>query len=141
MEDHNKKYGLETIPTLNPGEECGLAKQVRNQIKKIDKDFMRKLQEGNDHLSFLMDNVERLLLKEELVPFNFTSLCRFPLYEADFGWGKPTWVGSAALTFKNLVVFVDAKNGGGIEAYVSMAVEDMAKFEADEELNACVKKI
>jgi hypothetical protein len=62
------------------------------------------------------------------------------LYDAEFGWGKPIWVGSPALTFKNLVVFVDCKNGGGIEAYVSLKVEDMMKFEADMELLACVNK-
>ncbi|KAJ1424089.1 Transferase [Sesbania bispinosa] len=130
-----------TIPMLNTGEECyGLAKQVREQIKKIDQDYVRKLGEGNEHLDFLKDSTYRVLVKEELVSFNFTSLCRFPLYDADFGWGKPTWVGSPALTFKNLVVFVDTKIGGGVEAYVSLKVEDMAKFEADEELLACVNK-
>ncbi|KAH1240065.1 Vinorine synthase [Glycine max] len=127
-----------TIPSLNTEEH--LVKQARDQIKKIDKDYVRKLQYGNDHLDFLKDSSYRVLLKGELVPFNITSLCRFPLYDADFGWGEPTWVGSPALTFKNLVVFIDTKNGGGIEAYVSLKVEDMTKFEADEELLACVSK-
>ncbi|XP_061366178.1 stemmadenine O-acetyltransferase-like [Gastrolobium bilobum] len=130
-----------TIPLLNTEEEChGLVKQVRDQIKKIDKDYVRKLQEGNEHLDFLKNNSYRVLVKGELVSFSFTSLCRFPLYDSDFGWGKPTWVGSPALTFKNLVVFIDTKTGDGIEAYVSLKVEDMAKFEADEELLACVNK-
>ncbi|KAK7349060.1 hypothetical protein VNO77_06110 [Canavalia gladiata] len=130
-----------TIPSFNTGEECfGLVKQVRDQIKKIDKDYVRKLQEGNEHLDFLKDSSYRVLVKGEFVSFNITSLCRFPLYDADFGLGKPTWVGSPALTFKNLVVFIDTKNGGGIEAYVSLKVEDMTKFEADEELLACVNK-
>ncbi|TKY56080.1 Vinorine synthase [Spatholobus suberectus] len=128
-----------TIPSLNTGEH-GLVKQVRDEIKKIDKDYVRKLQDGNEHLDFLKDSLYRVLMKGELVSFNITSLCRFPLYEADFGWGKPTWVGSPALTFKNLVVFIDTKNGDGIEAYVSLKVEDMTKFEADEELLAYVNK-
>ena len=115
-------------------------KQVRDQIKKIDKDYVRKLQEGNEHLDFLKDSSHRVLVKGELVSFSFTSLCRFPMYDADFGWGKPTWVGSPALTFENVVVFCDTKTGGGIEAYVSLKMEDMAKFEADEELLACVNK-
>ncbi|XP_047166909.1 stemmadenine O-acetyltransferase-like [Vigna umbellata] len=130
-----------TTSSLNTEEECNdldLAKQVRDQIKKIDKDYVRKLQDGNEHSNFLKDISFRVLEKGELVSFNITSLCRFPLYDSDFGWGKPTWVGSPALTFKNLVVLIDAKNGGGIEAYVSLKVEDMAKFEADEELLALV---
>ncbi|XP_061364334.1 stemmadenine O-acetyltransferase-like [Gastrolobium bilobum] len=130
-----------TIPSLNTEEEChGLVKRVRDQIKKIDKDYVRKLQEGNEHLGFLKDSLDRVLVKGELVAFNFTSLCRFPLYDADFGWGKPTWVGVPSLMFKNLVVFVDTKTDGGIEAYVSLKVEDMVKFEEDEELLACVNK-
>ncbi|KAJ1424090.1 Transferase [Sesbania bispinosa] len=130
-----------TIPTLNAGEECyGLAKQIRNEIKKIDKEYVRKLPEGNEHLDFLKDNWDRVLVKEELVSFSFTSWCRFPVYDADFGWGKPIWVGTPAFNLRNLVVFVDSKFGGGIEAYVSLKVEDMAKFEADEEFLACVDK-
>ncbi|CAB4264178.1 unnamed protein product [Prunus armeniaca] len=65
---------------------------------------------------------------------NFSSYCRFPLYDSDFGWGRPTWVGSPALTYKNLVLFMDTKEGGGIEAYVSLEGEVMAKFECDSEL-------
>ncbi|MED6119801.1 hypothetical protein PIB30_015097 [Stylosanthes scabra] len=128
-----------TIPSLDHEEKCyGFVKQVRDQIKKIDKEYIRKLQEGKEHLNFLKDSSERVLVKGELVSFSFTSLCRFPLYDVDFGWGKPTWVGSPALTFKNLVVFCDTKIGGAIEAYVSLSMEDMAKFEADKDLLAFV---
>ncbi|BBG93941.1 hypothetical protein Prudu_002100 [Prunus dulcis] len=77
-------------------------------------------------------------LKGEMVTLSFTSLCRFPLYEADFGWGKPTWVGAPPLTFNNLVVFMDAKSGGGIEAYINMKEEDLAKLEGDNEFLAFV---
>ncbi|KAM1719635.1 hypothetical protein ACFX12_021418 [Malus domestica] len=74
----------------------------------------------------------------ELVTLSFTSLCRFPLYEADFGGGNPTWVGSPALTFNNLVVFMDAKSCGGIEANVNMKEKDLAKIEGDGEFLAFV---
>ena len=130
-----------TISSLKSGEECyGVLKQVREQIKKIDEDYVRKIQEdANKHLDFLEDSANRILVKGEMVSFNFTSLCKFPLNDADFGWGRPTWVGSSALPFKNLVVFFDTKSGGGIEAYISLKVEDMAKFEVDKELLTCVK--
>ncbi|XP_050369194.1 stemmadenine O-acetyltransferase-like [Argentina anserina] len=106
-----------TVPRLDTGEECyGLVRQVREQISHIDTEYIKKLQEGNDHLSFIQQSSENVN-KGEMVTLSFTSLCRFPLYEADFGWGKPTWVGSPALNFNNLVVFMDTKSGGGIEAY------------------------
>ncbi|KAL0327329.1 UNVERIFIED_CONTAM: (13S,14R)-1,13-dihydroxy-N-methylcanadine 13-O-acetyltransferase AT1 [Sesamum angustifolium] len=78
--------------------------------------------------------------KGELVTFNFTSLCRFPLYEADFGWGKPVWVGSAGLVYKNLVTFIDRAGGNGIEAWINLRKEDMEKFEADIELQEFLSK-
>ncbi|XP_059445107.1 stemmadenine O-acetyltransferase-like [Corylus avellana] len=133
-----------TVPKLNStGEEDdhhGLMRQVREQIKKIDADYVKKLQQqGNQFLDFMRDHAAKFI-KGEVVTFSFTSLCRFPLYEADFGWGKPTWFGSPALTFKNLVFFVDTPSGDGIEAYVSLKKEDMAKFQSDEEFHTFVSQ-
>ncbi|GFP88340.1 vinorine synthase [Phtheirospermum japonicum] len=105
-----------------------LMKKVREAIQGVSGD-----EEGAKHLDFIKERMARFV-KGELVPFNFTSLCRFPLYEADFGWGKPVWVGSAGLTYKNLVTFVDTASGDGIEAWVNLRKEDMEKFEADLEL-------
>ncbi|KAL0296362.1 UNVERIFIED_CONTAM: hypothetical protein Sradi_6688300 [Sesamum radiatum] len=78
--------------------------------------------------------------KSELVTFNFTSLCRFPLYGADFGWGKPVWVASAGLRYKNVVTFMDTATGEGIEAWINLRHEDMEKFEADLELQEFLSK-
>jgi shikimate O-hydroxycinnamoyltransferase len=129
-----------TVPSLNNGEEDhGLVRQVREQIKKIDADYVKKMQQGNQLLDFMREHAAKFM-KGEVVTFNFTSLCRFPLYEADFGWGKPTWFGSPALTFKNLVFFVDTPSGDGIEAYVSLKKEDMAKFESDDEFHTFVSQ-
>ncbi|KAL0297063.1 UNVERIFIED_CONTAM: (13S,14R)-1,13-dihydroxy-N-methylcanadine 13-O-acetyltransferase AT1 [Sesamum radiatum] len=73
--------------------------------------------------------------KGKLVTFTFTSLCWFPLYEADFGWGKPVWVEMlAGMLYKNLVFFTDTATGGWIEARINLRKEDMEKFEADLEL-------
>lgn len=74
------------------------------------------------------------LKKGEGVTLAFTSLCRFPVYEADFGRRKAVWVGSAKLFNKNLVTFLDTKSGNGIEAWVHLEEEEMAKFEVDKEL-------
>ncbi|KAF1864332.1 hypothetical protein Lal_00021988 [Lupinus albus] len=136
------RFSMTIIPSFNNnGDEYhGFVKQVREEIKKIDKDYIRKITYGNEHLEFLKNSSNRVLVKRELVSFQFTSLCKFPLYDADFGLGKPTWVGSPSLTFKNLVVFVDTKNGCGIEAYIHLMVEDMAKFEVDKELVQCLEK-
>ncbi|KAF9673384.1 hypothetical protein SADUNF_Sadunf10G0018500 [Salix dunnii] len=123
-----------TIPSAGTGEENhNLVRQVRDSIGKLDKEYVEKLQKGSEHLDFIKEQAAGFL-KGEVVYLNFTSLCRFPLYEADFGWGKPVWVGSPSLTFKNLVVFMDTASGDGVEALVHLQEEDMVKFQEDEEL-------
>ncbi|OWM89725.1 hypothetical protein CDL15_Pgr024473 [Punica granatum] len=118
----------------NTGEECSdLLPRVRETIAAIDRAFIERLRKEDEHLSFL-NEASGMHLQGELLSLNFTSLCRFPIYEADFGWGKPMWIGSPALTFKNLVAFMDTESGDGIEAYIHLTEEDMVKFESDEEL-------
>lgn len=123
-----------TFVPPNMEEDCrDLVLRVRESVARIDQEYLDRLGDGDEHLSFI-NQTTNMYLKGEMITFNFTSLCRFPQYEADFGWGKPVWVGSPALTFKNLVVFKDTKSGYGIEADISLTKEDMAKFESDEEL-------
>ncbi|XP_047319099.1 stemmadenine O-acetyltransferase [Impatiens glandulifera] len=121
-----------TIPTNDNNDDdvarCrGIIETMRSAIRKVG-----DIGDGEKHLSWMKEK-GRSFVKGELVTFNFTSLCRFPVYEADFGWGKAEWAGSASLTFKNLVVFMDTKNGGGIEAWINLKEEDMEKMEADKE--------
>ncbi|KAL5789511.1 hypothetical protein ACOSQ2_004399 [Xanthoceras sorbifolium] len=60
----------------------------------------------------------------------FASWRDFPFYEGDFGWGKPTWV-SVTQRLYNGIILVDAKDGDGIEIWVTMDVEGMAHFQQD----------
>ncbi|XP_060187985.1 stemmadenine O-acetyltransferase-like [Lycium barbarum] len=83
------------------------------------------------------DSVEttvRDFSKGDLEVCNFTSWCRFPVYEVDFGWGKPEWVCSPIRSFKNLVILMGTKDGDGIEASVNLLEEDMPLFENDPEI-------
>ncbi|KAL1830791.1 hypothetical protein ACET3Z_000442 [Daucus carota] len=61
----------------------------------------------------------------------FTDWCKFPLYEADFGWGKPSWVSSVHVPLRNMIYLLCDKSGEGIEAWVNLSVDDMPKFEQD----------
>ncbi|XP_057948361.1 stemmadenine O-acetyltransferase-like [Malania oleifera] len=106
--------------------------EIRKVLRGIDGEYVRRLRDGEEHLRFIKERAERFK-RGEVVSFSFTSLCRFPLYEeADFGWGAAEWVTSARLPFRNLVSFMDAKRGGGVEVWVNLTEEDMAKFEKDE---------
>ncbi|KAM7270736.1 hypothetical protein ACFE04_029950 [Oxalis oulophora] len=57
----------------------------------------------------------------------------FSFYEADFGWGKPTWVCPCVQPFKNLIVFMDTRDGHGIETWCPLNEEKIALLERDEE--------
>ncbi|XP_061990339.1 stemmadenine O-acetyltransferase-like [Rosa rugosa] len=129
-------------PTLVDGEERGgLVRQVIEEIEKIDSKYMRKFQDGyKEHLDFMRRRMERAA-KGELVTVTFSSLCRFPLYEADFGWGKPAWVSMASMRINNQIVFMDTKLADGIESYFSFKEEDMAKFELDSEFLELISPI
>ncbi|KAA8533258.1 hypothetical protein F0562_033209 [Nyssa sinensis] len=123
-------------PSMDSKEDCyGVINSIREAIKKVDGDYVKKLQGGEEH--FMEDPAK----KGGVVSFTFSSLCRFPIYEADFGWGKPVWVASASLTKKNVVLFMDTKVGNGIEAWINMEEEDMAKFQSDKEFLALFSPI
>lgn len=64
-----------------------------------------------------------ILSKPGLVnAYFFTSWCRYPFYEADFGnWGKPIWASGA------YHILIDDKEGHGIEAWVNLDEQDVNK--------------
>ncbi|KFK44501.1 hypothetical protein AALP_AA1G265200 [Arabis alpina] len=127
-----------TVPNMIISEDDedkhSLVEQIREEIRKIDAVYVKKLQEDSrGHLEFLNKQASGFV-KGEIVSFSFTSLCKFPVYEADFRWGKPLWVASARMSYKNLVAFIDTKEGDGIEAWINLDQNDMSRFENDEEL-------
>ncbi|PON76097.1 Transferase [Parasponia andersonii] len=113
-----------------------IVKQMRDLMSRgKQQEFVKNLQKGIDQTSnFFKEHAEEFA-NGELVSFNFTSLCRFPLYE-DFGWGKPSWVSTNPLPYKNLIVFADNESGDGIQAYIVFEEQDMARFESDKEFRS-----
>nr|QNR60313.1 ASAT4-like protein [Solanum quitoense] len=60
-----------------------------------------------------------------------TSWCRLPWYEADFGWGRPSWVSSVSGDIHEVISLFDTKSGDGIEAWVTLKENVMAEFESN----------
>ncbi|KAI3977249.1 hypothetical protein MKX01_035979 [Papaver californicum] len=110
-------------------ENPNLVIKVRKAIQKIDADYVKKLQTTDLFLETMKN-----FWAAQTVKLIFSSWCRFPIYEADFGWGKPMWVTTCAFPYKNFIVLMDTKSGDGIEAWINMTKENMAEFERDEEL-------
>lgn len=100
-----------------------LVYKLRNAIRKIDSDYINMLQKGRDFMKHMGKLVE-LFSKGEVEFCNFTSWCRFPVYEVDFGWGKPAWVCTTTFPYENMIIFLSTKCGEGIEAWVNMLVDD-----------------
>ncbi|KAL5751856.1 hypothetical protein ACOSQ2_022363 [Xanthoceras sorbifolium] len=61
--------------------------------------------------------------------FTFSSMCRLPLYETDFGWGKPVWFSISERMNVDTFVPLDTSDGKGIEVMVGLSKEDMANLE------------
>ncbi|MED6149070.1 hypothetical protein PIB30_058979 [Stylosanthes scabra] len=107
-----------------------LACKLRNAISRIDKDFVDELQ-GEKGISVMKDSLREiceLRSRNEMEHFGFSSWCNLGFYEADFGWGKPTWVScvpSNGPVFMNLIILVDTKLRDGIEAWVTLDEHDM----------------
>ena len=115
-----------------------LVGKLRNAISKVDKDFVKKLQ-GDKGSSIMKESLRKICetgSKNEAEHFGFSSWCNLGFYEADFGWGKPTWVSSIASSgpvFMNLIILVDTRLRDGIEAWVNLDEHCMTQLIANPE--------
>ncbi|KAK6920583.1 hypothetical protein RJ641_014261 [Dillenia turbinata] len=110
-----------------------LVSHLRTAIKGIDAEYVEKLK----NVGSFFESRKRLYeihAQGELEIYSFSSWCRFPFYEVDFGWGKPTWACCPILPMKNVVILMNTRDGEGMEAWVNMLEEDMAIFENDPEI-------
>ncbi|XAR50296.1 Vinorine synthase [Bertholletia excelsa] len=120
-------------PLETPKTYHGLVTQLRTAIKKMDGEYVKSLMSGNAYLEYLR-RMSEPVARGEVEFCSFSSWCRFPAYQADFGWGTPAWVSTTTMPFKNVVILMNTRCGEGIEAWVSLLEEDMAVFERDSEL-------
>ncbi|XP_052181219.1 stemmadenine O-acetyltransferase-like [Diospyros lotus] len=110
-----------------------LASLLREAIKKINNDFVEELiRDGNGCLEYLK-KVGEQLSKGDVEICNFSSWCRFPVYEVDYGWGRPVWAATTTLPFKNVVILMSTRCGDGVEAWVNLLAEDMAALQCDDQ--------
>ncbi|XP_059638879.1 stemmadenine O-acetyltransferase-like [Cornus florida] len=107
--------------------------EVRSAIRKFDSDYVKGLQIGDGYLDYLKRTAENFCERE--VEFcKFSSWLRFPVYEVDYGWGKPVWVCPTTLPFKNVIILMSTSCGEGIEAWVNMLEDDITRLEFDHKL-------
>ncbi|KAG8364796.1 hypothetical protein BUALT_Bualt18G0036000 [Buddleja alternifolia] len=112
-----------------------LAIKLRGAIRKADEDYVRRLENGDSFIKYYSTSEENDTSfrdgRKIMEICGFSSWCRFPAYDADYGWGKPVWVSIIPVPQKNLIFLMGTKNGDGIEAWVNMLDEDIANIETN----------
>ncbi|XP_019159448.1 PREDICTED: vinorine synthase-like isoform X2 [Ipomoea nil] len=98
--------------------------QLRTSIREINAEYVEALQNEKGQSEHLRKWHERFTGEVEAEFMDFSSWCRFPIYEVDFGWGRPVWACPPAFPYKNFIVFMSTKCGDGIEAWINMGEED-----------------
>ncbi|KAI3956364.1 hypothetical protein MKW92_033067 [Papaver armeniacum] len=103
----------------------GAINKVKGDKGCIERIFLNFFN-GNDASIEKNNDVE-----DEGVALWMTSWCKFGLYAADFGWGKPIWVTTDLYIepSKNIICMNDTKCGEGIEVWAKFPEDDMTKFE------------
>ncbi|XP_015081753.2 acylsugar acyltransferase 3-like [Solanum pennellii] len=82
----------------------------------------------------LMKEVGQVFNKEGFDIYRCSSLCNFPFYNVDFGWGRPNRV-SLLIPPCNIICLLDSQNlDGGVEAIVTLQESDMTFFQQDKQL-------
>lgn len=127
------RHTLAPMPKEDSGNQYyqSLVRELRTSINNTNSNYvMEKLVQnnGDEYIQNIKDLAE-LFLKGEIELCNFSSWCRFPVYEVDFGWGKPLWVCTTTLPFKNVAIFMSTKNGDGIEVWINMLQDDASFLE------------
>ncbi|EYU23754.1 hypothetical protein ABFS82_08G091800 [Erythranthe guttata] len=92
---------------------------------------------GRDVKSIIMEplvNVRGKSMGGEVNVFAFSDWSKFGFYEADFGWGKPVGAGIGAFSRPNIIVLMDSKENGGLEAWVHLNRSDMPYFEKNDQI-------
>ncbi|KAG6763507.1 hypothetical protein POTOM_030926 [Populus tomentosa] len=96
-------------------------------------------EEGFKTMSEYCNQLEELFSLEKPDIFAVTSWCNSGFTKTNFGWGEPIWaghMGKAGSAFKNLTMFIETRDGKGIEAWVTLDEERMTILERDPEFLA-----
>ncbi|KAI3716704.1 hypothetical protein L1987_67765 [Smallanthus sonchifolius] len=117
----------------------GLVDQLRHRFKDFCDVYMKEVQDSKDGIFAILNyskKIGEMLQRNGIEVFTFSSWCGFPLYDIDFGWGKPRWISVTNTPFRNGIMMMDTKEGNGIEVWVNLEEDVMAIFEQDHDLLA-----
>lgn len=110
-----------------------VAEKVSAATARLDDGYVRSLLDYLEQTAAASGGAAGLRKGEWVMPESdlwVISWQGLPLYDADFGWGRPAFMGRACLQFSGLVYLVPGHGGGDgrLDVVVSMELESLAKF-------------
>ncbi|KAK4414171.1 Tabersonine-19-hydroxy-O-acetyltransferase [Sesamum alatum] len=114
-----------------------LVEKLRAAFGKIDNEYVKMLsgEKGCEIAKENFQGISKFLATGNVAVLLFSSYCRFPIYEVDFGWGKPVWVSSASFSIKDMIMLFDSVvSPGGIEVWIVMVDHEMERLRRDSEI-------
>lgn len=108
-----------------------VAEKVSGATVRLNDDYVRSLVDYLD-LQAVHSDAAGLRKGEWVMPETdlwVISWQGLPIYGADFGWGRPAFMGRACLQFSGLVYLVPGPDGDGrLDVVVAMEPESLARF-------------
>ncbi|KAJ0750960.1 putative quinate O-hydroxycinnamoyltransferase [Helianthus annuus] len=103
------------------------ASKIHNALVNMNSDYLKSA------LDYL-EQRQHLDHKPEAPSYNYTNLfivswARLPIYDADFGWGRPIFLGPARIPLEGLCFVLPSPiNDGSLSIFIRLDVEHMKLF-------------
>ncbi|XP_019165817.1 PREDICTED: salutaridinol 7-O-acetyltransferase-like [Ipomoea nil] len=101
-----------------------LVGKVQESMQRAKNTTFTPMHFGDEFLKAVKSGIEMMRNSEDIGFLMTSSICRFPVYEIEFGFGKPEWVGNG-IRAMNVCILSDTKNGNDIEAFLGLSEEHM----------------
>ncbi|XP_051124085.1 stemmadenine O-acetyltransferase-like [Andrographis paniculata] len=105
-----------------------LAARLRRAIRKVDAEYVS---ETETRFLAEMEELSQAVESGEVEGVLFSSWCRFPVYEVDYGWGIPDWVCTTVLLLRNLAILMNSRSGEEIELWINLPPAEVDSFAGD----------
>ncbi|GJN10161.1 hypothetical protein PR202_ga28230 [Eleusine coracana subsp. coracana] len=100
---------------------------IQAALDRMDSDYCRSA------LGYLDQQLDLSALARDAATFQYnlglTSWVRLPIYDADFGWGRPVFMGPGGIAQEGLAFVLPSADGDGcLSVAICLRVDHMEKF-------------